>query len=83
MKILIEIQFDPYYRFLAACDPTSREREILKNGVEVNDPQDPENTIVTVLCESDEAKTLLELAKLICPEAVLDIATSIELSRTP
>jgi hypothetical protein len=83
MKILIEINFVRYYRFLGKCDSTSREYKVLKSGVEVSDPEDPSKHVVTVLCESDEANRLLELARLICPEAVPDIATSIELKRTP
>jgi len=83
MKIILEIGLAGYYRFVAKCDPTSREYETLKNGVEITDPINGEERVVAILCESDEANALLDLAKLICPEVVLDIATSINLARSP
>jgi hypothetical protein len=53
---------------------------ILKNGAEILDPG--KRTII-VLCEAKEAKRLLEAAKMICPEAAIEIATWIELTREP
>jgi hypothetical protein len=83
MKIIVEIEFEKYYRFLGRCDPTSSEYKLLKSGIETSDPRDPTARLVIVLCASDEAKKLLELAKIVCPDAVRDIQTSIDLARTP
>jgi hypothetical protein len=83
MKIIVEIEFEKYYRFLGRCDPTSSEYKLLKSGIETSDPRDPTVRLVMVLCASDEAKKLLELAEIICPDAVRDIKTSIDLARTP
>ena len=83
MKIIVEIEFEKYYRFLVRCDPTSSEYKLLKSGIETSDPRDPTVRLGMVLCVSDQAKKLLELAKMICPDAVRDFKTSIDLARTP
>ena len=81
MKIIVEIEFGGYQRFLAECDPTRREYQVLRNGAEIRDSVD--GRVVVILCETDEANALLDLAKLICPEVVLDIVASINLGRRP
>jgi hypothetical protein len=34
MKIIVEVEFERYYRFLGRCDPTSSEYKLLKSGIE-------------------------------------------------
>lgn len=49
---------------------------MIAGGEEKND-----ELVITILCELEEADALFEFAKKNCPEAVLEIATSINLSR--
>lgn len=73
MTIIGEIEFKKYYRFLGRYDAASSEYKLLKSGIETSDPRDQAVRLVMLLCASDQAKKLLELAKIICPDAVRDI----------
>lgn len=84
MKIQVDIHFDAYTSLLAKLDLSARKHKhkqlkdalLVATADEIND-----DLVITILCELEEASALLEFAKKHCPEAVLDIATSINLIR--
>jgi pentatricopeptide repeat protein len=76
--MIIEISVDHYDRFLALCDPASREYEILKNGLVVRRSKEGRyERVVEIFGEMREAHLLLSLADKICPTATPDIAKAI------
>ena len=76
--MIIEISIDYYDRFLALCDPASREYAILKNGLVVRRPKEGRyERVVEIFAEMREAHLLLSLADKICPAAMPDIAKAI------
>ncbi len=82
MKILIELPQEHYQRLLSVCDPSSAEYRLIGNGLVVENKEGVDShTVVTFLCEDDEASALLNFAKARCPEAVLSITTAIALAR--
>jgi hypothetical protein len=71
VKIIIEMSLDYYDRFLEKCDASSREYEILKNGLILRHPKDGHyERIVEIPCEAPEAKMLLAIARRLYPDAV-------------
>jgi hypothetical protein len=69
--MVIEFAIDDYNRFLALCDPASREYEILKNGLVVRRPKNGQHEqIVEIFAQMREARSLLTVAHRICPVAV-------------
>ena len=74
MKILIEIATAQYDRLLNVIPQDSPVYSILKNGVVVDrsKPSLPRKTI-EILCEVEEARELLTVAKQLCPEAAPQI----------
>ena len=76
--MIIEISVDHYDRFLALCDPASREYEILENGLIVRRPKEGRyERMLEIFAEMREAHLLLSLADKICPAAMPDIAKAI------
>ena len=68
--MIIEISIDYYDRFLALCDPASREYAILKNGLVVRRPKNGRyERVVEIFGEMRDAQLLLALANKICPIA--------------
>lgn len=81
MKIFLDIGFHGYISLLGKFDPSNCEHKRLKAAlVIVAGEEKSDELVITILCELEEANALLEFAKKNCPEAVLDIATSINLS---
>jgi pentatricopeptide repeat protein len=77
-SVVIEFAIDDYNRFLALCDPASREYEILKNGLVVRRAKEGRyERVVEIFGEMREAHLLLSLADKICPTAMPDIAKAI------
>ena len=69
--MIIEMSLDHYDRFLEKCDASSREYEILKNGLIVRRPQDGQSErIMEIACEVPEAQMLLGFARRLYPDAV-------------
>lgn len=60
-------RYDP---FVAKCDITSREYSILKNSLVFREQNGGEKRVIELVCETDEALTLLYAANRLCPEAV-------------
>jgi hypothetical protein len=82
VKIVIEI-FQPHYDpLLEHVDQDSREYEVLRNAVLLRYPERAAPTLV-VVCEPEEAKSLLDCAQHFCPEAVPQIAEAITMHRLP
>lgn len=82
MKILIEL-FQPHYDpLLQHVDEDSREYEVLRNAVLLRYPDRAAPTLLLV-CEHDEAKSLLDYAQHWCPEAIPQIEEAITMHRLP
>jgi hypothetical protein len=78
VKMIIEMSLDQYDRFLEKCDASSREYEILKNGVIVNHRKDGHyERIIEIACEVPEAQMLLAIARRLYPDAVSAIEKAI------
>ncbi len=76
--MLIEMSLDHYDRFLEKCDASSREYEILKNGLIVRRPNDGHyERIMEIACEVREAQMLLAIARRLYPDAVSAIEKAI------
>ena len=80
MKILIKIPPEHYDLFVAECDITSREYSILKNAVVARDIND-DKRVIEILCDTEEADRLLDLAKRRYPEIVPAIRAGLDLAR--
>jgi hypothetical protein len=81
VKILVDIGFHAYTSLVAKLDLSQQEHKQLKDMLAIaGGEQKNDELIITVLCELEGAKALLEFANKNCPEAVLDIATSINFS---
>ncbi len=78
MKMIIEMSVDHYDRFLEKCDASSREYEILKNGLIVSHPQDGHyERIMVIACKVPEAQMLLATARRLYPDAASAIEKAI------
>jgi hypothetical protein len=80
MKILIEMTPENYDLFLSKLSKASASYSILKNGV-VTGGSAKENRIIEIPCEMFEAKILLNVAQMLCPEAALEIDKGVTLAR--
>ena len=67
---MIQLPPEHYDLFIAACEITSPEYTILKNNIVARDQSSEEPPMVEIMCDMDEAKLLLETARLLYPEAV-------------
>ncbi|HJX81500.1 MAG TPA: hypothetical protein VJ248_05680 [Candidatus Udaeobacter sp.] len=68
--MVIEFAIDHYNRFLALCDPASREYEIVKNGLvirRVKNGNRQYERVVEIFAEMRDAYLLLDMANKICP----------------
>ena len=84
MKIFVDIRFDGYISLLAKLDVADQKHKQLKEALVIAGGQAKDGKLViTIICEVEAAEALLEFAKKNCPEAVLDIAGSIELFLLP
>jgi hypothetical protein len=74
VEILIEIATVQYDRLLTLIPPDAPVYSTLKNGVilDRSKPSIPRKT-VEILCEVEEARELLAVAKQLCPEAAPQI----------
>jgi hypothetical protein len=79
LNVLVTIPVDHYNSLMMACVPFRSTYLLLKNGPVIRDNNGRQ--AVEILCDSDEADGLRELASQICPDAALDIAESIRLAR--
>jgi len=77
VKMIIEMSLDHYDRFLEKCDMSSREYEILKNGLTESHRKDGHyERIIEIACEVPEAQMLLAIARRLYPDAVSAIEKS-------
>jgi hypothetical protein len=76
--MVIEFAIDHYDRLLASCNPSSREYEILKNGLVVRRAK---KRAVEIFAEMREAQLLLALAHKSCPDAAPAITKAMSLAR--
>jgi hypothetical protein len=77
MKLLIELSIDHYESLLKRATEDSPLYFRLKNAVKT------EAKTIAVLCDLDEAKMLLQVAKHFCPDAVPQIEKAIRLDQFP
>jgi hypothetical protein len=77
MKLLIELSIDHYESLLKRATEDSPLYFRLKNAVKT------EANTIAVLCDPDEAKMLLQVAKHFCPDAVPQIEKAIRLDQFP
>jgi hypothetical protein len=76
--MIIEMSLEHYDRLLEKCDASSREYEILKNGLIVSQPKDGHyERIMVIPCEVPEAQMLLAIARRLYPNAVSAIEKAI------
>ena len=79
--MVIEFAIDDYNRFLALCDPASREYEILKNGLVVRRLKDGQyEQTVEIFAQMRDAQILLVLGRKTCPAAVPAIVKAISVA---
>jgi hypothetical protein len=79
VKVLIEIPLEDYHLFVAVCDTTSREYNILKNSIVVSVPAaDPNLRIVQTMCDEDDALKLLRISVQQCHEVTDRIGAAID-----
>jgi hypothetical protein len=69
-SLLIQLPPEHYDLFVAACEITSPEYTILKNNIVARRQSSEEPPMVEIICDMDEAKLLLEIARRVYPEAV-------------
>jgi hypothetical protein len=78
MKTVIEIALDRYYGFFKRCDPACREYEILEIGPILRRSKESHHELtVEIHCETQGAQILLDAARRLYPDAVLDIEKAI------
>ena len=78
MKTVIEIALDHYYGFFKRCDPACREYEILEIGPILRRSKESHHKLtVEIHCEMQGAQILLDAARRLYPDAVLDIEKAI------
>jgi hypothetical protein len=71
VNIVIELPPNLYDGFVDKCDPSSREYELLKNGIIVRRPKGEHyERLIEINCKIEQGKRLLDLARQICPLAV-------------
>ena len=71
MKLTVEMAVESYDKLLGKCGAPSPEFETLINGcIERRGTQDHLQNFMQILCEKEQAKTLLRTAVDLCPEAV-------------
>jgi hypothetical protein len=75
MKLLVELSIDHYESLLKRATEDSPLYFRLKNAVKT------EANTIAVLCDLDEAKMLLQVAKHFCPDAVPQIEKAIRLDQ--
>ena len=80
MKIMIEMSPEHYDRLLSKVSQGSMAYIVLKNGI-VSGGSDEKNRIIEIACEESEAKTLLHIARDLCPEAAIEIDKGVTMAR--
>jgi hypothetical protein len=79
--MVIEFAIDHYDRLLASCRPSSREYDILKNGLVVRRVKNGKyERVVEIFAEMREAQLLLAHANKICPAAAPAITKAMSLA---
>ena len=82
MKILVEISCGDYNSLLNRVTEESPVYPTLKNGVKIRSNEAGRLPgMIMIVCEEDEATSLLRVSKELCPEAASQIEESIKLSR--
>ncbi|TMA93666.1 MAG: hypothetical protein E6J74_17700 [Deltaproteobacteria bacterium] len=82
MNIVIEMSLPVYDGFMDQCPPSHPEYETLKNGVIVRRSKGNRfERILEIHCSVERAKSLLDLAKQVYPDAVPDIEKAIAAPR--
>ena len=82
MKILLEISVGDYDSLVSQVSVESLVYSVLKNGVKIRSAEaDRPPEAIMIVCEEDEATTLLQLSQQVCPAAAAQIEASIKLSQ--
>jgi hypothetical protein len=82
VNVFIEMSLACHDGFLEKCGPECPEYETLKNGMILRRPKgDHFERIIQIRCDLERAKSLLNLAAEIYPDAVPDIEKAIAASR--
>jgi hypothetical protein len=71
MKVLLVVPITAYNRLLSTCKPKDPEYLLLKNGLREIDGNGIQH--VKILCDSDRARTIFDLAAKMSPEIVTSI----------
>ena len=83
MKTVIQLSLEHHERLLKYASEASPGYAILKNGVKVpHTKKGARSDVVVILCEEDQARSILESAKHFCPEAVPQIEKWTRLARS-
>jgi hypothetical protein len=83
VKILIDISPEHYDRLLSRFTEESRIYAVLRNGLVIHHFEaSNEFRMVEILCENFDARMILAVSEMVCPEAAAEIEESIRLSRT-
>jgi hypothetical protein len=84
MKVLIRMPAEHYDLFVAECDINSPQYTLLKNAVVAYDGNaGHDRRTIEILCDKEEAFTLLDTASRLYPDVVPAIAAGIDLARQP
>lgn len=81
-RILIEISSENYTALVSHIPPGLRVTSLLKNSVCTTRSVGAESEIFALVCDQDEAETLLQAARWFWPNASFDIQDGIKLSRS-
>jgi hypothetical protein len=82
MKIVIQMSPEHYDGLLDRCLDSYSEYSILKNGVVTHDEAGgKDRRTIMILCDKEQAETLLHLATRLYPNAAPQIANEIGLAR--
>jgi hypothetical protein len=82
MKIEIEMDREHYDALLSHVVKDSREYHLLKNSIIIRYPGMLQSTVL-IVCDDQDANTLLKMASQCCPEAASAIEAAMKNPRSP
>jgi len=79
MDVQIELPAEQWHNLLGGIDPNSPAYFIVRSSIEINEaPATRPLSNVVLVCDEQDAVTLLGAARRFAPEAVLQIETALE-----